>query len=174
MSTPTAPQSTTTTTMTAAASASIYQQLKGHLTELKLADAAEALPRVLDQAQAEGWSLTQTLEHLLAVEVTATDARRLAGRFRFANLPTGATLTDFDLDAASGIDRSLLAELATCRYLETATNVLLIGPPGVGKTHIARALAMRQFRPATAPTSPPPPTSPPAAIGLRSRGSGAR
>jgi len=139
VNTPTTPQSTTTTT-TAAASASIYQQLKGHLAELKLTDAAEALPRILDQAQAEGWSLTQTLEHLLAVEVTATDARRLSGRLRFANLPTGATLDDFDLDAASGIDRSLLAELGTCRYLETATNVLLIGPPGVGKTHIATGL----------------------------------
>ena len=77
---------------------------------------------------------------LLSIEVTATDARRLSGRFRFANLPTGATLDDFDLDAASGIDRNLLAELGTCRYLETATNVLLIGPPGVGKTHIATGL----------------------------------
>ena len=130
----------TPSTMTAASSASIYQQLKSHLTELKLADAADALPRVLDQAQAEGWSLTQALEQLLAIEVTATDARRLTGRFRFANLPTGATLDDFDLDAASGIDRSLLAELGTCRYLDTATNVLLIGPPGVGKTHIATGL----------------------------------
>ena len=129
----------TTTTATTTA-ASVYQQLRGHLTDLKLADAADALPAVLDQAQAEGWTLTQALEHLLRVEVTATDARRLAGRFRFANLPTGATLDDFDLDAASGIDRSLLAELGTCRYLETATNVLLIGPPGVGKTHIATGL----------------------------------
>ncbi len=120
--------------------ASIYQQLRGHLTELKLADAADALPRVLDQAQAEGWSLTHALERLLSIEVTATDARRLSGRFRFANLPTGATLDDFDLDAASGIDRNLIAELGTCRYLETATNVLLIGPPGVGKTHIATGL----------------------------------
>ena len=120
--------------------ASTYQQLRQHLSELKLANAADALPLVLDQAAAENWTLTRTLEHLLRVEVTATDARRLAGRFRFANLPTGATLNDFDHDAASGVDRSLLAELGTCRYIDTATNVLLIGPPGVGKTHIATGL----------------------------------
>lgn len=47
--------------------ATVYQRLRNHLTALKLADAAEALPRVLDQAQAEGWSLTQALEHLLHV-----------------------------------------------------------------------------------------------------------
>lgn len=140
MTTPLTTIPSTDTTVTAATPASVYQQLRGHLTELKLADAADALPSVLDQAQAEGWSLTHALERLLAIEVTATDARRLSGRFRFANLPTGATLDDFDLDAASGIDRNLLAELGTCRYLETATNVLLIGPPGVGKTHIATGL----------------------------------
>ena len=126
-----------TTTKTAA---STYQQLRNHLVDLKLADAADALPKVLDQAQTEGWSLTHTLEHLLRIEVTATEARRLAGRFRFANLPTGATLDDFDLDHASGIDRNLLTELGTCRYLDTATNILLIGSPGVGKTHIATGL----------------------------------
>ncbi|MGB4779084.1 IS21-like element helper ATPase IstB [Microbacterium sp.] len=134
---------TTTTTTTASAAtpaASIYQQLREHLTDLKLTDAADALPRVLDQAQAEGWTLTTALEHLLRVEVTTTEARRLTGRFRFASLPTGATLDDFDLDAASGIDRNLLTELATCRFIDTATNVLLIGPPGTGKTHIATGL----------------------------------
>lgn len=120
--------------------ASAYQQLRGHLTELKLADAAEALPGILDQAQAEDWTLTGALERLLAIEVSATEKRRLAGRFRFANLPTGATLENFDHDAASGIDPSLLTELGTCRFLENATNVLLIGPPGVGKTHIATGL----------------------------------
>lgn len=136
----------TTTTTTAAAvpatasQASVYQQLRGHLAELKLTDAAEALPGILNRAASEQWSLTQALERLLRVEVTATEARRLAGRFRFANLPTGHTLADFDLDAASGIDRSLLDELGTCRFIDTATNVLLIGPPGVGKTHIATGL----------------------------------
>lgn len=120
--------------------ASLYQQLRGHLAALKLTAAAEHLPNVLAQAEAEQWSTTATLEHLLAREVEATEARKLAGRLRFASLPTPATLADFDFDAAPGVDRKLVDELATCRYLDTATNVLMIGPPGVGKTHLAVGL----------------------------------
>jgi DNA replication protein DnaC len=124
-----------------AAAASRYQQLRGHLTALRLHTAAEQLPAVLDQATSEGLSITAALERLLALEVDATEARRLAGRLRFACLPTPASLEDFDFDAAAGLDRQLIAELGTCRYLESATNVLLIGPPGVGKTHLAVGLA---------------------------------
>lgn len=126
---------------TTAAQASLYQRLRGHLAVLKLYDAAEALPSVLDRAQADGTSMTAALEELLSIEVAATEARRLAGRLRFACLPTPASLDDFDYDAAPGVDRKLIAELGTCRYLETATNVLLIGPPGVGKTHLSVGLA---------------------------------
>jgi hypothetical protein len=111
-----------------AAQASLYQRLRGHLAVLKLHDAAEALPSVLDRAQADGTSMTAALEELLSIEVEATEARRLAGRLRFACLPTPASLEDFDYDAAPGLDRKLITELGTCRYLETATNVLLIGP----------------------------------------------
>jgi DNA replication protein DnaC len=125
------------------AQASLYQQLRGHLAELKMHDAAEALPGVLDAAAAEGLTLTAALERLFAIEVSATQARRLAGRLRFASLPTPATLEDFDYDAAPAVDPALITELATCRYLETATNVLLIGPPGLGKTHLAVGLARK-------------------------------
>ena len=65
----------------------------------------EADPTILDQAQTEGLSMTATLERLLAVEVDATAFRRLAGRLRFASIPTPATLDDFDYDAQPGADR---------------------------------------------------------------------
>lgn len=135
---------------TPASAASVYQQLRSQLAELKLHDAAQALPAVLDQASAEGLSVTAALQRLLAVEVDASTARRLAGRLRFACLPTPATLADFDVDAAVGIDRSLINDLGSCRYLQTATNILLIGPPGTGKTHpsvgLARAAAHAGYR----------------------------
>src|SRR6478672_1419044 len=131
----TAKTTTVTTEESPSAAASRYQQLRSHLAELKLPAAAEALPAVLDQASAEGLSLTVALERLLAVEVEASTARR------FACLPTPATLADFDVDAAAGIDRKLIEELGTCRYLESATNILLIGPPDAGKTHLSVGLA---------------------------------
>lgn len=87
------------------AQASLYQQLRGHLAVLKLHDAAEHLPAVLDAAHAEGLSLTAALERLLAIEVDATEARRLVGRLRFASLPTPATLADqTGLASGDGVD----------------------------------------------------------------------
>jgi DNA replication protein DnaC len=120
--------------------ASVYQQLRGHLAELRLTTAAEALPGELDHATAAGLSHTAFLERLLAAEVTATQARRQASLARFACLPAPWRLTDFDFDAQPSVDRKLINELGTLRFLDDATNVLLIGPPGVGKTMLAVGL----------------------------------
>jgi len=121
--------------------ASVYQTLRGHLATLRLAAAAEALPGVLEQASAEGLGHTAMLERLLAIEVTATEARRRASLERFASLPAPWRLADFDFDAQPAIDRALVNELGTLRFLDDATNVLFIGPPGVGKTMLAVGLA---------------------------------
>lgn len=119
---------------------STYQKLRGHLAYLRLAASAEALPGELDHAKTKELSHTAFLERLLQIEVAATELRRHASLERFASLPAPWRLEDFDFDAQPGIDRQLVNELATLRFLEDATNVLFIGPPGVGKTMLAVAL----------------------------------
>jgi DNA replication protein DnaC len=119
---------------------SLYQQLRGHLAYLKLTAAAEALPAELDAAMKSKATHTEFLERLLSIEVDATEQRRHAGRLRFANFPAPWRLEDFDFDAQPSVDAALIRDLATCRYADDATNVLFIGPPGVGKTMLAIAL----------------------------------
>jgi len=115
-----------------AAHAAAYQRLRAHLAYLKLPTAAEQLPAVLDAARAEQLSVTAALERLLALEVTATEDRRMTGRLRFASLPAPWTLEELDYDANPALDRALINDLASLRFLEQAANVLLIGPSGTG------------------------------------------
>ena len=120
-----------------------YQDLRAHLGYLKLAAVAEHLPAALEQAEKDKPGYTQFLHDLLQIEVDATEQRRLAGRMRFAGFPSTKTLEEFDFTAQPGIDRALVNELATLRFVEEKANLLLIGPPGVGKTMLAIALGLK-------------------------------
>ncbi|MCL1598265.1 MAG: IS21-like element helper ATPase IstB [Actinomycetia bacterium] len=119
---------------------SVYQQLRSHLAYLKLSTTAETLPEALEQARDHKTGHTEFVEALLAVEVDATEQRRLNARMWFANIPAPWTIGDFDFTAQPTIDEAMISELGTCGFLDDAANVLFIGPPGVGKTMLAIAL----------------------------------
>ena len=118
---------------------STYQQLRGHLAALRLTAAAEALPAELERATAEGASHTAFLERLLAVEVAAAETRRqAAGPLRVPARPLA--------DQRLRLRRPTLRRPQARRRARhpavrrRARNVLLIGPPGVGKTMLAVGL----------------------------------
>lgn len=121
---------------------SAYQLLREHLAYLGLTTASEQLAPALDRASAEKLSAVEVLELLLAAEAEATRARRLHGRLRFAHYPVRKTLADFDFDYQPSIDRAIVGELSTLRFVEERRNVLLLGPPGVGKSHLAIGLGI--------------------------------
>jgi DNA replication protein DnaC len=112
--------------------ASEYQKLRSHMAFLRMTAAAEALPGELDHAAKAKATHQSFLERLLAVEVSAVEARRRSSLARFASLPSPFTLADFDFSAQPSVDKKLVDELATLRFVEDATNVLLIGPPNRG------------------------------------------
>ena len=109
-----------------------YQQLREHLAYLKLSAVAEQLAAALQAAQQNKPSYTQFLHDLLSTEVQATEQRRLDGRLRFASFPQHKTLEQFDYDAQPSLDRRLIEELATLRFVHEKANVLLVGPPDSG------------------------------------------
>jgi DNA replication protein DnaC len=121
----------------------VYQQLRSHLAALKLTAVAEALAAALEQAEQTKPGYTRFLADLLAVEVGAAGQRALESRLRFAGFPQTKTLEEFDFDAQPTLDRRLIEELATLRFVEEKANVLFIGPPGVGKTTLAIALGLK-------------------------------
>jgi hypothetical protein len=137
-----------------------YQRLRSHLAFLRLPTATEALPAVLDEARAQDWGLVTALERLLAAEVDDTEARRLASRLRFACLPAPWRIADFDFAAQPGVEEPLIRELATLRFLDTASNLLFLGPPGWVRRCSRSGWPAWPWRPGTGCTSPPPRTSP--------------
>ena len=121
----------------------VYQRVRTGLESLQMTAALGALDNVLEAARVEEHSPVDVVERLLDIELAARHDRRVETNLKFAGLPYRMRLDDFDFDAQPSIDPQLVARLATLRFLEEGTNVLLLGPPGVGKTALAIGLGLR-------------------------------
>ncbi|MDP6741002.1 MAG: IS21-like element helper ATPase IstB [Planctomycetota bacterium] len=118
-------------------------QARDCLAQLGLAQAAAVLDSRLEGAAQQELPYAQFLADLLASEVTARRERAIQRRTQRAHLPFERTLEQFDFAFQPSIDERQVQELATLSFVANGANVLLLGPPGVGKTHLAVALGLR-------------------------------
>lgn len=101
------------------------------------------LPRLLEQAQQTQPTYAAFLQQALQVEAAGRVQRAQERRLRAAHLPVSKTLEAFDFPFQPTVPERLIRELAELTFVQTATNLIFLGPPGVGKTHLASALARK-------------------------------
>lgn len=121
------------------------EQTRQYMETLGLTQSLEVLDSRLDDAARRQLSYPEMLADLLAVEVVARRERYMTTRTRLAHLPFKRTLEEFDFGFQPSIDERQVKELASLAFVAEATNILLLGPPGVGKTHLAVALALKSI-----------------------------
>jgi DNA replication protein DnaC len=103
----------------------------------------QSVARLAERARAENWTHEEFLAACLQREVSAREAHGGEGRIRAARFPARKSLEEFDFDHARGLKRDVIAHLGTLDFVTAKDNVVFLGPPGTGKTHLAIGLAIR-------------------------------
>ncbi|MFI7068163.1 ATP-binding protein [Kribbella sp. NPDC050124] len=131
------------TRTTAKASRDVTAELAFLTRALKAPTLREVIPRLADRARTESWTHEEFLAACLQREVSARESHGGEGRIRAARFPARKSLEEFDFDHARGLKRDLIAHLGTLDFIAGKQNVVFLGPPGTGKTHLATGIATR-------------------------------
>jgi DNA replication protein DnaC len=118
----------------------LVEELDSMLSRLRLGAIREQLDGLLEEAARRQLNLREALAWLCAAEVTSKEQRRLSMAMTIARFPFVRTLEGFEFEAQPSIDPGKIRDLATCRWVANGDNMVLLGPPGVGKTHLEVAL----------------------------------
>jgi len=119
-----------------------YERIKENLLALNMKNTLEIIDNYLERAIADKINIVDILDHILSTEAKAKKGRAVENQIQMSGFPFRKTLKVFDFDFQPSIDRTQIDELATMRFVENRENVIFLGTPGVGKTHLAVALGM--------------------------------
>ncbi len=122
--------------------AQTYERVQTALHDLKFLTASNSLDALAQQAATEQWTYLAFLDRLTQAELAARSEQAVARNIRRARFPFVKTLDQFDFACQPSINEAQVRDLATIRFVAHGENVLLLGPPGVGKTHLAISLGM--------------------------------
>ncbi len=119
------------------------ERLQENLARLKFSRAAEVLEQVVDHAKENKSSYLAFLDHLLEEEVAAKEKRRIQTAMKTAGLPVAKTIEEYDFSFHPQLNQKEVMELFDLDFITSKENVIFLGPPGVGKTHLAISLAIK-------------------------------
>lgn len=119
------------------------ERIEAHLERLGLRQLQTSLTDTLKLAETDQWGYLQFLDRLLEEELAARESKRIQNALKLAAFPFLKTLDTFDFAFQPSLDRARMQDLAALGFVANKENILLLGPPGTGKTHVAVALAIR-------------------------------